>query len=87
MSQYMLLKLSQPVSEGLAYKYLGNIKIRIPRGWITVPDPRHVLGVKKRLGLDLMRRMTRRMCYWEEWLGGLGIRLNGKTIPNTERRY
>ena len=52
LAQYMLLKLSEPVTEGLAYKYLGTVKIRIPNGWVTVPDPRHVLGVEASLGLD-----------------------------------
>lgn len=50
--QYMLAKLPEPIREGIGYKYLGSSKIRIPRGWITVPDPNHVENVAKRLGLD-----------------------------------
>jgi len=52
LSRFMLMELSEPVKEGLAYKYLGNSKIGIARGWITKPDPAHVRGVAARLGLD-----------------------------------
>lgn len=52
LSRFMLLKLSEPVKDGLAYRFLGIIKVRTPRGWVTIPDPAHVKGVARRHGLD-----------------------------------
>jgi hypothetical protein len=50
LTQVLLLKVSAPITEGMAYKYLGRTKIRIKDGWITIPDHTLLLEILDLIG-------------------------------------
>ena len=47
---FLLLKVSRPIVEGIAYKYLGRTKLRLRNGWLNIPDHGIALKVLERLG-------------------------------------
>ena len=50
LATFMLLKVSRPILPGTAVKHLGRTKIRLERGWVTIPDGKHVTNVFQRIG-------------------------------------
>ena len=50
LATYMLLKISDMIVPGVAVSHLGRLKIRIPGGWITIPDGKHLENVFRRVG-------------------------------------
>ena len=55
LSSFMLLKVSEQVVAGVGYKYLGSTKVRLKNGWVTIPDPKHMLKIQKNLQLDTVK--------------------------------
>ena len=52
LAEYMLLKVSDEIVPGKAVKHLGRIKLRIPNGWVTIPDEKHLANVFRCVGYD-----------------------------------
>ena len=51
MSRFLLLKISDEINVGDAYKYLNPTRLRSEDGWATIPDPKHLKGCKEILGV------------------------------------
>ena len=45
LATFLLLKVSKPIMAGSAVKHLGRMKVRLERGWVTIPDSKHVTNV------------------------------------------
>ena len=52
LSKYMLLKVSDPVEKWDAVTYLGRKRVRLERGWMTIPDGKHRKRILEVLQLD-----------------------------------
>ena len=50
LATYFLLKVSDPITTGKAMRHLGRTKIRLERGWATIPDAKRVQNVFSRVG-------------------------------------
>jgi len=55
LSLYLLLKISEPISTGMAYKYLNRVRLRIENGWVIMPNPDLVERVLSMVGTDQSR--------------------------------
>ena len=52
LGRYMLLKVSSPVEINEAYTCLGRKRVRLERGWMTIPADKHRKRIIEVLGLD-----------------------------------
>jgi len=50
LQKYVLLKMSDKIIAGGAVKHLGRVKVRMPNGWCTIPDARHLDNVFQQVG-------------------------------------
>jgi hypothetical protein len=55
LSLYLLLKISEPISTGMAYKYLNRVRLRIENGWVIMPNPELVERVLSMVGTGQSR--------------------------------
>ena len=51
LGQFMLLKVSPPIEVYDCFTYLGRKRVRLERGWMTTPAPKHRRRVLQALGL------------------------------------
>ena len=52
MSRHLAMKVTAPLLAGCGAEHLGRLKIRVERGWVTRPDPRHLENAFDALGFD-----------------------------------
>ena len=52
LSRHLVLKISPAILEGTGAEYLGRLRLRIPRGWATAPDAKHLENVFALVGFD-----------------------------------
>ena len=52
LGKFYVLKISGPQWEGDVHSYLKRVKVRLPNGWLTIPDGKHRINLMRNAGYD-----------------------------------